>query len=138
MKRTILYQNGKVVEYAFVPESDLVLAKSAYIAQIQSPKGHAIDVYMPKNGVPVLLVASVKEAMSQFDMPSYEELEQLCEEQAFVKYGQAHTIADALGQAGVCSFAKANKLRKTIEENLIERNYLVFVDENIATGFNEK
>ena len=138
MKRTMLYQNGKIVEYAFVPESDLVLAKSAHVAQIQAANGAHIQVYMPRNGVPVLLVSSIRDAKGPFALPPYEELERICEEQSYLKYGQSYTIPDAMGQAGVCSFAKAGKLVKTIERNLAEGNYLVFVDENIRTWFDDK
>lgn len=138
MKRTILYQNGNAVEYAFVPESDLVLMRSAHIAQITLPSGRTAEVYMPRNGVPILLVGSVKDAMGPFDLPSYDELEKKCEEQTYMKCGQAYTIPDAIGRDGVCSFAKANKLRKTIENNLEMINILVFIDENIETGFDQE
>ena len=138
MKRTILYQNGVAVEYAFVPESELVLAKSAHIAQIKLPNGHGADIYIPRNGFPILLVGSIHDSNSPFGLPTYDELEKMCSEQTYAKYGQSYTIPDAIGRDGVCSFAKANKLRKTIEENLRNENILVFIDENIETGFDQK
>ena len=137
MKRTILYQNGIATEYAFVPESDLVLAKSAHIAQIMLPSGNPAQIYMPKNGVPILLVGSMKDAKAPFDLPAYDELEKLCEEQTYSKYGQAYLIVDAMGRDGVCSFAKAESLRKTIEKNLASNTLLVMIDEHIKTGFDQ-
>ena len=136
MKRTIYYKNGVAVEYAFVPESDLVLASSAYIAQIELLNGHKAQVYMPRNGLPVVLVESAKDAKGPFSLPPYEELERMCEEQSYSKYGQSYRIIDAMMRDDVCSFEKACGLRHTIEENLLSNTIMVFINDQIKTGFN--
>lgn len=135
MKRTILYLNGSVAEYAFVPESELILSKSAHVAQIWLQNGHEAQIYMPKNGMPILLVTSAKDAMSCFELPQYDELEKLCEEQSYAKYGQSFLIGDALLRDGVCNLKKIDGIIKKIKKNLKEKNALVMIDESIRTGF---
>jgi len=128
MKKSVTYRGGRIAVYGLEPSSEMVLAKSAKVGEIKLPGGNAIKIYIQPTAEPLLLVESIKDAYTQIELPLYDDLDSLCQEQTYCLYKQAYLMTDVFLRDGICSLSDLPAFQQRLAENLSAKNYTVFIE----------
>lgn len=126
MMKTILIQNGSPAMYGLEPNAELFLARCTYIARSQTGD-YESRIYVTRTGMPVLLIKDFKTDTSVIPLPTFDELQNQCEEQTWSLYRQAFQIGDLMVR-NKSSIQQANTAAKELAKNLSENNCIVMIE----------
>ena len=106
--------------------AELFLARCTYIARAQTGD-YESRIYVSKDGMPVLLIRDFKTNTTVIPLPSFSDLQSLCEEQTWQVYHKELQIGDLMAR-NRCSVRQTETIAKELGRNLAENNCIVMIE----------